>query len=587
MKILKLLNKKNYLFFLFLIVFNISLANEPADIWNIDKTKIEKNNNNQDQANESIEIEEQSISIYDLNNNKNDSDQNIVLQENNIDNKISLFGLYDPDQNNLSIDMWKNSEGEEIKKILNKLNEQNLSKDAMDILEIALLTNSTPPKINIIREEFYNFQKNFLIKKNDFNLIKLFLEKNPNFEAKDDLINYYANNYLAEANIEKTCEIFDFVDEVKDDYTSKLKIYCLINSNKIDKALLIFDLKKEMGFKDYFFEQKIFKLIGFDVENDDQISDKNLLELHLSHRTIENFDYIPNENTSNNIWKYLASSNLLEKVENINLEDIEKINLIEKATHERNYEESQLFNLYTRFQFSFNQLLSATDNYKSLDKSSQRALVYQRMLLTKEPIEKLKLAKLLKKLFEDDNLGDAFYSELSKTLSTIDSLKVTSDFTSFYDNNIINEETELKKIKFNNKIIHQSKLLNYFIDEKNNTKIEKETEDLLKNILKDKKYIITTNDEILLESLKYDGIKIKKKFTDKYTPNVNIPIDIQVKINNRELGLILLRLVEIIGEDQLEDLGTETLNFILISLNQLDLDQIRNKIILKTFPIRV
>jgi len=587
MKILKLLNKKNYLFFLFLIVFNISLANEPADIWNIDKTKIEKNNNNQDQANESIEIEEQSISIYDLNNNKNDSDQNIVLQENNIDNKILLFGLYDPDQNNLSIDMWKNSEGEEIKKILNKLNEQNLSKDAMDILEIALLTNSTPPEINIIREEFYNFQKNFLIKKNDFNLIKLFLEKNPNFEAKDDLINYYANNYLAEANIEKTCEIFDFVDEVKDDYTSKLKIYCLINSNKIDKALLIFDLKKEMGFKDYFFEQKIFKLIGFDVENDDQISDKNLLELHLSHRTIENFDYIPNENTSNKIWKYLASSNLLEKVENINLEDIEKINLIEKATHERNYEESQLFNLYTRFQFSFNQLLSATDNYKSLDKSSQRALVYQRMLLTKEPIEKLKLAKLLKKLFEDDNLGDAFYSELSKTLSTIDSLKVTSDFTSFYDNNIINEETELKKIKFNNKIIHQSKLLNYFIDEKNNTKIEKETEDLLKNILKDKKYIITTNDEILLESLKYDGIKIKKKFTDKYTPNVNIPIDIQVKINNRELGLILLRLVEIIGEDQLEDLGTETLNFILISLNQLDLDQIRNKIILKTFPIRV
>ena len=587
MKILKLLNKKNYLFFLFLIVFNISLANEPADIWNIDKTKIEKNNNNQDQANESIEIEEQSISIYDLNNNKIDSDQNIVLQENNIDNKILLFGLYDPDQNNLSIDMWKNSEGEEIKKILNKLNEQNLSKDAMDILEIALLTNSTPPEINIIREEFYNFQKNFLIKKNDFNLIKLFLEKNPNFEAKDDLINYYANNYLAEANIEKTCEIFDFVDEVKDDYTSKLKIYCLINSNKIDKALLIFDLKKEMGFKDYFFEQKIFKLIGFDVENDDQISDKNLLELHLSHRTIENFDYIPNENTSNKIWKYLASSNLLEKVENINLEDIEKINLIEKATHERNYEESQLFNLYTRFQFSFNQLLSATDNYKSLDKSSQRALVYQRMLLTKEPIEKLKLAKLLKKLFEDDNLGDAFYSELSKTLSTIDSLKVTSDFTSFYDNNIINEETELKKIKFNNKIIHQSKLLNYFIDEKNNTKIEKETEDLLKNILKDKKYIITTNDEILLESLKYDGIKIKKKFTDKYTPNVNIPIDIQVKINNRELGLILLRLVEIIGEDQLEDLGTETLNFILISLNQLDLDQIRNKIILKTFPIRV
>ena len=40
-------------------------------------------------------------------------------------------------------------------------------------------------------------------------------------------------------------------------------------------------------------------------------------------------------------------------------------------------------------------------------------------------------------------------------------------------------------IKFNNKIIHQSKLLNYFVEKKEISKIEKETNDLLKNILKD------------------------------------------------------------------------------------------------------
>ena len=50
---------------------------------------------------------------------------------------------------------------------------------------------------------------------------------------------------------------------------------------------------------------------------------------------------------------------------------------------------------------------------------------------------------------------------------------------------------------------------------------------------------------------------------------------------------ILLRIAEIIGEDKLENLGSETLNFILITLNQLDLDIIRDKIILKTLPIRV
>ena len=209
------------------------------------------------------------------------------------------------------------------------------------------------------------------------------------------------------------------------------------------------------------------------------------------------------------------------------------------------------------------------------------------MLLTTEPNEKLKLAQLLKNLFTSDELSNAFYNELSKTLLSIDKSKLTSDLTSFYDKNIINNENVARNIKFNNKIIHQSKLLNYFVEKKEISKIEKETEDILKTILKDKEYIITTNDEILLESLKYDGVKISKKYSERYSSTVNIPPDIQVKINNRDLGSILLRIVEIIGEDKLENLGSETLNFILIALNQLDLDQIRDKIILKTLPIRV
>ena len=364
MKISKLLNKKNYFFILFFIFFTITHANEPVDIWNIDKSKIETEKKNQSDVEISNDMSEQAVSIYDLNNQKN-KNQNLVLQETNIEDKISLYGLYDPDENNLSIEMWKNSEGEEIKKIFSKIISQNLSKDATDILEIALLTNSNVPNKNITREEFYNFQKNFLIKKNDLTLMKLFLEKNPDFLEKDDLINYYANHYLSEANIEKSCEIFSAVNEVTDDYTLKLKIYCLVNSNDVEKALLLYDLKKEMGFEDPFFEKKLFQIIGFETETDTQISDKNLLELHLSHRTVEDFDYVPNENTSKDIWKYLASSNLLEKIENINLEDIQKIKLIEKAAHERNYDEKQLFNLYTRYEFSFNQLLSAKENYKT------------------------------------------------------------------------------------------------------------------------------------------------------------------------------------------------------------------------------
>ncbi len=588
MKISKLLNKKSFIFFFF-ILFSVKVfANEPADIWNIDKNKTDNEIIIQNETSESQDISEQTISIYDL-NKKNDSEiESQVLLENNLENKISLYGLYDPDENNLSIDMWSKSEGEEIKKIFDNIYLKNLSTDALDILQIALLTNSNTPIINITEDEFYNFQKKFFLKKKDLELIKLFVEKNPDFQFNNELINYYANYYLAEANIEKSCEIFDFIGEttLNDEYTSKLKIYCLINSNNIDQALLIYDLKKEMGFKDDFFEKKIFTLIGFE-EGSNQISDKNLLELHLSHRVIKDFDYTPDEQTSKEVWKYLASANLLEKVENIDLEDNQKINLIEKAVHQENYNEDDLFNLYKRYQFNFNQLLSAKENYKTLDKSSQRALIYQKMLLSNETSEKVYLARLLKNLFEADNLGNAFNSELSQVLLSIDETKLNPDLISFYEENLINEETTIKNIKFNNKIIHQSKLLNYFIEKKEISKVEKETNDLLKNILKDKKYIITTNDEILLESLKYDGVKISKKYLDRYSSTANIPPDIQIKINNRDLGLTLLRIVEIIGEDKLENLGSETLNFILITLNQLDLDTIRDKIILKTLPIRI
>ena len=587
MKISKLLNKKNLLFFIFFLNFSNSVATEPVDIWNIDKTKNKSEQTNQSTTSTTEEISEKTISIYDL-NNQNANSQNEVLLETKLENKNLLYGLYDPDENNLSIEMWNSTDGIEIKNIFNKIDSKKLSKDALDILEVALLTNSNTPIKNINKKEYYDIQKKFLIKKNDMELIKLFVEKNPKFFFNDELIKYYTNHYLSEANIKKSCEIFDTLNDVTliDNYVSKIKIYCLINANKIDQALLIYDLKKEMGFKDDFFEKKIFKLIGFEEESN-EVSDKDLLELHLSHRVVENFKYIPNESTPKNIWKYLASANLLEKVENIDLEDIEKINLIEKAVHEGNYNEKDLFSLYTRFQFNFNQLLTAKENFKTLDKSSQRALVYQKMVLTLEPNEKIYLAQLLKNLFENDDLENAFNSELSKILLSTDETKIKSDLITFYKDNIINEETEIKKIKFNNKIIHQSKLLNYFIEKKEISKIEKETNDLLKNILKDKKYIITTNDEILLESLKYDGIKILKKYSDRYSSSVNIPPDIQAKINNRDLGLILLRIVEIIGEDKLENLGSETLNFILITLNQLDLDTIRDKIILKTLPIRV
>ena len=58
-------------------------------------------------------------------------------------------------------------------------------------------------------------------------------------------------------------------------------------------------------------------------------------------------------------------------------------------------------------------------------------------------------------------------------------------------------------------------------------------------------------------------------------------------INNNDKGAALLRIVEVIGQDELERIDDETISFIISTLNQLNIDIIRNKILLKVLPLKV
>ncbi len=91
-----------------------------------------------------------------------------------------------------------------------------------------------------------------------------------------------------------------------------------------------------------------------------------------------------------------------------------------------------------------------------------------------------------------------------------------------------------------------------------------------------------------MESLRFDGIEISKKYDDLYKINESeMPTDIQVMVNNNEMGASLLRIIEVIGQDKLDRIDEDTIYFIIRTLNQLDIDQIRNKILLKVLPLKV
>ena len=66
-----------------------------------------------------------------------------------------------------------------------------------------------------------------------------------------------------------------------------------------------------------------------------------------------------------------------------------------------------------------------------------------------------------------------------------------------------------------------------------------------------------------------------------------IPSDMQVMINNDEKGAELLRIGEVIGPDKLDRIDDDTMYFIISTLNQLNINFLRNRILLQVLPLKV
>ena len=586
MKNLKLLNKKYLSLILFYLFFGFTVqSEEPVDIWNIEEKKTTENID-VIKGNEEKDITQNSI--YKMQSQK-DVGSNIEEDQTLVSNKIKIIGLYDPAENGLDINMWSKSNGDQILNIFKRIDKMVLSKDASEILNILLLTNAHYPEINISKDQFLELKSNWLIKNSDLQLIENYLLKNQIINEHPKLTKLLVDDHLSKSEIKKACEFFSKIkDPIQDNYLSKFNIYCLINNNEKEEAQLLLDLKKELGFEEIFHENKINFLMGYSSLPDVQISENTILDFHLSHRTNPQFKFEPNDLTSKQIWKYLSTSNLLDNIKDVKLTDIDKIKNIEKATHEKHYAEKELFELYKRFQFSINQLLNIKESTKVLSSLESRALIYQGILITTEVENQLLLINALKRSFKNEGIENAFDLELRAFLKEIDIEEVPSNFSSFYNNYIDEDKTALTKIKINNKILHQSKLVNYFKSEGSTKNLSKDLNNLLKKIKKNKKYFFSKKDIILVEAFKSDGIQVSDKFKGLYEINESeIPADIQIFINNGDMAAAMLRIVEVIGQDEIINIDEDTLYFIINVLNQLDVDLLRNKILLKVLPLKV
>ena len=577
MKLISL--NKNISLLILLILFKPLYAEEEIDIWNKkikEKSEIIIPENNPSNNTINSEIFKKSQT------NENIKIENEIL-ENSQDPKI--FGIYDPAENNFNLNMWTQTEAEDVRSSFNRINKIQLSNTATKLFENTILSFAFPPK-SMEEKEFVNLKINWMIENKRVDLIEKFLKQNNTFPNKKKLIQYLVDSNIAKANIKEGCNKIDFLDKnIKDSYLDKFKIYCLVFNKKKNEAQLQFDILREENKSDNFFDDKISFLLGVTSKTTKKIKDDNLLNFYLSSVTIKNFTYEPTKKTQKIIWEYLNAANLIKLEDD---RDKEKLKSLEIAANQNQFDKQKIFDIYSNISFDLNSLIKAEDIYLTFDNIDARALIYQKYLLSDNEENKIKLLFLLKDLFQKDKLSNIFVEFLSDRLKEINLDNVSESYKEVVQKNIITkEELRLGKIKYDDKILHRSRLLRYFNNEIDQKKAQKDFIRIYKKIKKNRKYFFSAKDLALVESLARDGFEIPKELDYReISKKYSIPSNLLELGKSKQSAFLTLKLVEIIGEDEAYNLDPETIYFITHLLNQNNLKKIRNEILISALPQR-
>ena len=572
------LSKNLFFLLIFIFVFKTSFAEQEVDIWD------NKNKKNANEEIKQIENDQNNSSIF---NNNSVKPKQIIQEEafNENDNK-QFYGIWDPDKYNFDLTMWANTDGQNVKKIVKRINKLNLSETAEIIFQNTMFSFSYAPE-NLLEKDFLDLKVNWLIKNNKDDLVEKFLEKNEEFPNKKKIIQYLVDRNISSANIKLGCEKVNFIGkDVKDPYLEKFKIYCLVFNNKKNQAQLLHDILKEQKKSDKFFDNSINFLLGLEENKNQNIKDDNLLNFYLSSITIPNFKYEPSEKTKKTIWEYLNAANLIT-VEDIS--DKNKIRTLELAAQKDQINKNQIFNIYKKIPFDINSLVNAENVYQSLDDIESRALIYQRFLLSDNSKRKLDLLFLLKDLFKKAKLVNVYSEFLSDRLKEFDNKEIPKEYEKVVERNILRDSDKQKKrIKYDDKTLHKSKLIRYFFEEDYPVKkTQKELDNIFKKIKRNRNYFYSAKDLAVLDSLKQDGIKLPKEIEfENLSKNYSVPNNLIDLVKKNEKGFLALKIVEIIGEDEVSNLDSETIYFLTYLLNRLELKEFRNTILSSALPLR-
>ena len=249
-----------------------------------------------------------------------------------------------------------------------------------------------------------------------------------------------------------------------------------------------------------------------------------------------------------------------------------------------------IFEIYKQIPYSLNELVNAKNIYQTLASSDARPLIYQKYLLTEDNDRKIEYLFLLEDLFKKEKILNVYSNFLSNEINQIGIDNISDRYKESAFNRIISEdEIMLGKIRYNDKVLHQSKIIKFYIDKEkeNKKKIQKDIDKIFKKISKNRKYFYSAKDLALADSLIKDGFILPSNFDyEELSRKYDIPKNLLKLIDNNQNAFLALKIVEIIGEDEPYQLDPETIYFITNLLNKMNLKTIRNIVFKSALPLR-
>ena len=151
--------------------------------------------------------------------------------------------------------------------------------------------------------------------------------------------------------------------------------------------------------------------------------------------------------------------------------DKEKLKELELAANKNQLDKNKILKFINKYHL-VNTLINAKTSYQTLNESDARALIYQKYLLSDNSESKIEYLLLLEELFKKNDLTNVYSKFLSDKIQEIGIKNIPEKYEVALGR-IFSDEDLLGKVRYNDKIIHQSKILKYFVGGENKKGLKK------------------------------------------------------------------------------------------------------------------